>query len=123
VAKKIGMTDFDPSSVHDFEVNTELGTQYLNMVLQKLDGSELLASAGYNAGPGRPRNWRAALTHPMEGAIFAETIPFNETRDYVQRVMANTTYYALLFTGRAQSLKARLGRIDPAQVVANSNTQ
>ncbi|HEX7749337.1 MAG TPA: transglycosylase SLT domain-containing protein [Bordetella sp.] len=123
VAKKIGMTGFDPSSVHDFEVNTELGTQYLNMVLQKLDGSELLASAGYNAGPGRPRNWRAALTHPVEGAIFAETIPFNETRDYVQRVMANTTYYALLFTGRPQSLKARLGRIDPAQVLATSNTQ
>lgn len=123
VAKKIGMTDFDPANMHTFEVNTELGTQYLNMVLQKLDGSELLASAGYNAGPGRPRNWRAALTHPVEGAIFAETIPFNETRDYVQRVMANTTYYALLFTGKPQSLKARLGRIDPTQVLATSNTQ
>lgn len=123
VAKKIGMAGFNPSSVHDFDVNTELGTQYLNMVLQKLDGSELLASAGYNAGPGRPRNWLAALTHPVEGAIFAETIPFNETRDYVQKVMANTTYYALLFTGRPQSLTARLGRIEPLQVLAKSDSR
>lgn len=121
VARKIGMADFNPASVHDFDVNTELGTQYLSMVLQKLDGSELLASAGYNAGPGRPRNWRAALTHPVEGAIFAETIPFNETRDYVQKVMANATYYAALFTGRPQSLTARLGRVDPPQVLAKSD--
>ncbi|HEY0295238.1 MAG TPA: transglycosylase SLT domain-containing protein [Bordetella sp.] len=125
VAKKIGMTDFDPTRVHDFDVNTELGTQYLNIVLQAVDGSQMLASAGYNAGPGRPRNWRAALSHGVEGAIFAETIPFNETRDYVQKVMANATYYAVIFTGRPQSLKARLGLVDPgqSQVLANSDTQ
>lgn len=124
VARKIGMSDFDPSRVHDFDVNTELGTQYLNIVLQAVDGSQMLASAGYNAGPGRPRNWRAALTHPVEGAIFAETIPFNETRDYVQNVMSNATYYAALFSGRPQSLKARLGNIDPAQpqTLAQSDT-
>jgi soluble lytic murein transglycosylase len=57
--------------------------------------------------------WRDTLTHPVEGAIYAETIPFNETRDYVKNVLSNTTYYAALFEGRPQSLKARLGIITP----------
>lgn len=113
VAKKIGMTDFHPSRVNEFEVNTVLGTNYLNMVLQDLDGSQVLASAGYNAGPKRPVLWRSRLTHPVEGAIFAETIPFTETRIYVKNVLSNATYYAAMFTGEPQSLKARLGNIEP----------
>lgn len=113
VAGKIGMTDFKPGSVNDFDVNTELGTQYLNIVLQGLDGSQMLASAGYNAGPGRPRNWRAAFAHPVEGAVFAETIPFTETRLYVKNVMSNAVYYAALFSGQPQSLKERLGSVQP----------
>lgn len=113
VAKKIGMTDFHPSRVNEFEVNTVLGTNYLNMVLQDLDGSQVLASAGYNAGPKRPVLWRSRLTHPVEGAIFAETIPFTETRIYVKNVLSNATYYAALFSGQPQSLKARLGSIEP----------
>src|SRR5690606_39139001 len=76
VAKRIGMVDFKPAHVNDFDVNTTLGTHYLNIVLQDLGGSQLLASAGYNAGPRRPRNWRATYASPVEGAIFAETIPF-----------------------------------------------
>lgn len=118
VAGKIGMTDFTPSSVNDFDVNTELGTQYLNMVLRGLDGSQMLASAGYNAGPGRPRNWRATFTYPVEGAVFAETIPFTETRLYVKHVMSNAVYYAAMFTGQPQSLKERLGNVVPPAAVA-----
>ncbi|VFR30521.1 Soluble lytic murein transglycosylase precursor [plant metagenome] len=113
VAKRIGMTDFQPSRVNEFEVNTILGTNYLNMVLGDLNGSQVLASAGYNAGPGRPRLWRSRLSHQVEGAIFAETIPFTETRLYVKNVLSNATYYAALFTGEPQSLKARLGHIAP----------
>ena len=113
VAKKIGMTDFSPTSVTDFDTNTRLGTSYLSMVLSDLGGSQVLASAGYNAGPGRPMQWRSKLSHPVEGAIFAETIPFNETRDYVKNVMSNATYYAALFSGVPQSLKQRLGQIIP----------
>ena len=82
------------------------------MILDDLDLSPLLATAGYNAGPNRPRAWRASLLRPVEGAIFAETIPFSETRDYVKKVMSNAVYYGLL-DGRPQSLKARLGTIAP----------
>jgi len=113
VAGKIGMTDFTPAKVNDFDTNTKLGTTYLSMVLSDLGGSQVLASAGYNAGPGRPMLWRSKLDGKVEGAIFAETIPFNETRDYVKNVMSNAVYYAALFSGQPQSLKQRLGEIVP----------
>jgi soluble lytic murein transglycosylase len=71
----------------------------------------VLASAAYNAGPGRARRWRDSL--PLEGAIYAETIPFNETRDYVKKVMSNAAWYATLLTGRPQSVKSRLGSVGP----------
>ncbi|MGZ8319830.1 MAG: lytic transglycosylase domain-containing protein, partial [Telluria sp.] len=66
-----------------------------------------------NAGPGRPKRWRASLAEPVEGAIFAETIPYMETRIYVKNVMANATNYAALFENKPQSLKARLGTVTP----------
>ncbi|MVW79373.1 lytic transglycosylase domain-containing protein [Bordetella sp. 02P26C-1] len=123
VASRIGMADFTPASVNDFDTNTILGTNYLNIVLQGLDGSQVLASAGYNAGPGRPKTWRAKLSHPVEGAIFAETIPFTETRLYVKHVLSNATYYAAMFSGQPQSLKARLGEIVPPGVVRTAESR
>ena len=113
VARRVGMTDFTPGRINDLEVNLRLGTSYLRFVLDDLDGHPALASAAYNAGPGRPRQWRASLPRPVEGAIFAETIPFNETRDYVKKVMSNSVYYAALFENKAQSLKARMGVVAP----------
>ncbi len=109
VAKKIGLDGYRADGVTDLDTNLTLGTSYLRMVLDDLDNLPVLATAAYNAGPGRPRAWRATLTRPVEGAIFAETIPFNETRDYVKKVMSNATYYAALITGAPQSLKARMG--------------
>jgi len=114
VAAKIGMTGFTPSAVNDFDTNTILGTNYLSMVLNDLNGSEVLATAGYNAGPRRPVQWRSKLAAPVEGAIFAETIPFTETRLYVKNVLSNATYYAMMFTGKPHSLKERLGVVSPA---------
>lgn len=113
VARKIGMSNFHPSKVNETDTNISLGTNYLNMVLKDLDGSQAMATAAYNAGPGRPRAWRATLTRSVEGAIFAETIPFSETRGYVKNVLSNATYYAALFEGKPQSLKARLGTVAP----------
>jgi soluble lytic murein transglycosylase len=73
----------------------------------------VLATAAYNAGPGRLRSWRSALSRPMDSTIFIESIPYFETRGYVKNVMTNATYYAALFEGRPQSLKARLGTVTP----------
>jgi soluble lytic murein transglycosylase len=80
----------------------------LRYVLNNL-GHPVLATAAYNAGPNRARAWEDG--RPLEGAIYAETIPFNETRDYVQKVMANAAYYASGLGHTSLSLKARLGII------------
>lgn len=113
-AKKIGLTGFTPSQITDRETNIAIGTGYLKLVLDNFGGSMPMAAAAYNAGPSRPRTWRGQAGDPvLEGAIWAENIPFNETRDYVKKVLANTTNYAALITGQPQSLKARLGQVGP----------
>jgi len=121
VARKIGMLDFSQARINEIDTNIMLGTNYLYMVLQSLDGSQPLATAAYNAGPGRPKAWRSTLTRPVEGAIFAETIPFAETRGYVKNVMSNATYYAALFENAPQSLKARMGTIAPKGYSGSGN--
>jgi soluble lytic murein transglycosylase len=107
VAKKIGLRDFSHGRVNDTETNVLLGTSYMRLVMENLDNHPVLASAAYNAGPGRAKKWRA--DRPLEGAIYAETIPFSETRDYVKKVMSNAVYYSAQFNGKADSLKSRLG--------------
>ncbi len=113
VARQARIENFRPELVNDLEINLKLGTFYLKSVLDDLDGSPLLASAAYNAGPNRPRTWRSTLPGPVEGALFAELIPFTETRDYVKKVLSNATFYAALNTGQPQSLQQRLGRVVP----------
>ena len=120
VAKKIGMKDYTPDKLADMQTNLVLGSNYLNMVLNDLGGSWGLASAAYNAGPGRPKQWRQTLTKPVSMEIFAETIPFTETRIYVKNVLSNAVYYEILSTGKPQSIKAKLGTVNPTQAV-NSN--
>ena len=110
-ARKIGLTGFEPSQLTDKNVNVRIGTAYLKLALDDFGGSMPLAAAAYNAGPGRSRAWRNGPT--LEGAIWAENVPFAETRNYVKKVLANTTVYAAIITGQAQSLKQRLGLIGP----------
>jgi soluble lytic murein transglycosylase len=110
-ARKIGLSGFTPGQINDRDTNITIGTNYLKLALDDFDGSMALAAAAYNAGPGRPRSWRNGPV--MEAAIWAENVPFNETRDYVKKVLANTTNYAALISGRPQSLKERLGTVGP----------
>jgi soluble lytic murein transglycosylase len=113
-AKKIGLNDFQPQQINDRDTNIAIGTGYLKLVLDSFDGSMPLAAAAYNAGPGRPRSWRGQAGAPTtEAAIWAENVPFTETRDYVKKVLANATNYAALISGQPQSLKARLGKVGP----------
>jgi soluble lytic murein transglycosylase len=111
VAQQIGMKNYHPRLLTDPKVNVKLGTSYMRLILDGLDHHPVLASAGYNAGPGRARRWRDA--HPIDAAIYIETIPFDETRNYVKKVLANAVVYAAQFERRPQSLKARLGIIGP----------
>lgn len=109
VAAKLGLRGFHDTLVNQLETNISLGTYYLKHILVLLDNQPVLASAAYNAGPSRARQWAAA--EPMEGAIYIETIPFGETRNYVKKVMSNTEYYASSFGQEMLSLRKRLGII------------
>ena len=112
-ARKIGLEGYKPQRITDQDVNLRLGTGYLKLVLDSFDGSMAMAAAGYNAGPSRPRRWREGPV--LDAAAWAENIPFSETRDYVKKVLHNTTQYAALLSGEPQSLRARLGAsIGPA---------
>ncbi|TXI65758.1 MAG: lytic transglycosylase domain-containing protein [Limnohabitans sp.] len=110
-AKKIGLSNFTPDQITDKETNVTIGTGYLKLVLDDFGGSMPMAAAAYNAGPSRPRRWREGPL--LEGAIWAENVPFQETRDYVKKVVSNATNYAAIITGKPQSLKARLGQVGP----------
>jgi soluble lytic murein transglycosylase len=108
--------------LNDRATNIAIGTGYLKLVLDDFGGSMPLAAAAYNAGPGRPRNWRNGSV--IEAAVWAENVPFGETRDYVKKVLANTTMYAAILTGQPQSLKARLGMVGPRDAaLPPSNTE
>ena len=110
VASKIGLRNYRSTSVTELETNVTLGTGYLKLVMEQL-GHPVLASAAYNAGPSRARRWRD--DKPLEGAIYIESIPFSETRDYVKKVMANAVYYSAVLEKKAVPLKSRLGVIQP----------
>ena len=115
-ARKIGLTGFTADQITDRDTNITIGTAYLKLALDDFAGSMPMAAAAYNAGPGRPRSWRNGPV--LDAAIWAENVPFAETRDYVKKVLANTTNYAAMLTGQPQSLKARLGTIGPRDAAA-----
>ncbi len=112
VANRIGLPGYHDGLLNDPDTNVLLGTSYMRIIMEDLNAHPVLASAGYNAGPGRARRWRDV--QPLEGAIYTETIPFDETRDYVKKVLANAVIYSAMLEKRPQSLKARLGTIAPA---------
>lgn len=108
-AHKLGLKSYRRTLIHQLDTNLRLGTYYMKAILTQSGNNPALASAAYNAGPLRALQWRGE--QPMEGAIYIETIPYEETRDYVKKVMSNTTYYARQFGDPPRSLKQRLGTV------------
>jgi soluble lytic murein transglycosylase len=105
-ARKLNI-DFKPDQITDRQTNLRIGAGYLKLILDDFQGAQALAAAAYNAGPGRPRRWRDG--NRIDAAAWVENIPFNETRDYVKKVLSNATVYGHILQGRALSVKARLG--------------
>ena len=116
-AKRLGLNGHHATLTETIDTNISLGTYYLRQVMDSVDDHPVMASAGYNAGPRRAREWAAG--RPLEGSIYVETIPFPETREYVKKVMANTLNYARLFRQPGPSLRERLGTI-PARTAPNN---
>ena len=108
-AKRAGIKNYNRNMIDDLDTNVAIGTYYLRYTLDLMKGNKVMATAGYNAGPSRAKQWQGS--EPLEGAIYAETIPFNETRNYVQRVMANAHLYGQQLGDLRTTLKQRMGII------------
>ena len=118
IAKQLGDGGYRPSQITDPELNTRYGAFYFRHLLDRLDNQPALAAAAYNAGPGRAQAWRPVA--PLEGAAWVETIPFNETRDYVKKVLANLMFYSHALGRPAQPLTARLATVAPRGANGNA---
>ena len=102
VARRQGV-EYSAGLLDDADYNMKLGAAFLGQLTSEFDGSYVLATAAYNAGPGRPPQWISTCGDPRGGASdpadFIECIPFSETRDYVMRVMENVQVYRARLAG------------------------
>jgi soluble lytic murein transglycosylase len=102
LARRLGKP-YSQSSLDDPNYNMELGGVFLGQLLNRFGGSYVLASAAYNAGPGRPATWINTCGDPRQGKVeptdFIECIPFTETRNYVMRVLENNAIYRARLNG------------------------
>ena len=108
VAGKMGMRNYRAKSVTEIETNVTLGPAI----------SSRWSSSGIPSRLRRVQRRAVARTalarrKPIEGAVYIESIPFPETRDYVKKVMANAVYYAAVLDRKPVPLKTRLGVIQP----------
>jgi soluble lytic murein transglycosylase len=110
VARRSDLPYDGAASLYDPAINIPLGTQYLANLAVRFDGSPWLASAAYNAGPGNARRWVDARGN-LDPEAFILTIPFNETRDYVTRVMSFATLYGWRLHGKPIPVSSRLPAI------------
>ena len=95
--------------------NIRLGTAYLRRMLDESEGNSVLATAAYNAGPYKVRQWLPNKDMPSD--IWVETIPYSETRNYVRRVMSYTVIYDHKLGGKITSIHSRMPEIKPRSMV------
>jgi soluble lytic murein transglycosylase len=109
VAAKFKLGKFNANRLTaDPKFNVTVGRAYLDNLVDRFDGSYLLATAAYNAGPGRVRQWLDQYGDPRQADVdvvdWIESIPFDETRNYVQRVMENLQVYRSRLTKGASKI-------------------
>jgi soluble lytic murein transglycosylase len=110
-AKRVGAPAPTRTQLTDPRVNIPLGAAFLAGLLQRFDGETALATAGYNAGPNAARRWLPPA--PMDLDVWAENIPFNETRAYVQRVAWHAVVFDWLADRKARPVKDWLRVVKP----------
>lgn len=120
VAGRIGVNYKNASELTDTDLNIRLGTHYLGQMLRRFENNRILASAAYNAGPGRVERWKNSDV-PFD--VWIESIPFTETRNYVQNVLMFSSIYSrkmdevqpLVYDHeRAYFSDQQIGRLPPA---------
>jgi soluble lytic murein transglycosylase len=122
VAKKHGITWHGSSQLNTAEGNLPIGTAYLGDLLQDYRHNPVLVSGSYNAGPNAVQRWLD--TRPMgEAAIWIETLPYFETRDYIPRVLAFTTIYDWRMGGPVKRVSERMPHIQSGKISVKGNAQ
>jgi soluble lytic murein transglycosylase len=109
VARSLGMKRPGQADILLVENNIRFGTQYLRTVMNRFDNNVALAAAAYNAGPGNVKKW-LPRDETMSADLWVETVPFNETRDYVQAVLAYSTVFDRSL-GKNTLMSSRMGDI------------
>jgi len=109
VASSLGMKRPRKSDILHVENNIRFGTQYLRNVMNRFDNNVALAAAAYNAGPGNVKKW-LPRDQTMEADLWVETVPFKETRNYVQAVLAYSTVFDRSL-GKSTLMSSRMGDI------------
>lgn len=109
MAQKIGVS-YEPGKLtSDWKYNAQLGSAYLQGLVAEFGTSPLLVASGYNAGPGRSRQWMELLGDPRSDAVdpvdWIEAIPFRETQTYVMRVAESLPIYRARLSGQAGPIR------------------
>jgi soluble lytic murein transglycosylase len=107
VAKQIQLSYSGLNTLTDPGSNIRLGTAYLAQMAERFDGNRVLATAAYNAGPHRVESWLPE-TGTLDARVWIENIPFNETRQYVRRVLEAETIFHWRMTGEVRRLSDEL---------------
>ncbi|WP_375752677.1 transglycosylase SLT domain-containing protein [Vibrio sp. HN007] len=104
-ANKYKLSYQGAGQLYDVGKNIEIGSKYLNSLLNQYDNNRVFAFAAYNAGPNRVKTWRKRSDGNLDVFAFIEAIPFNETRGYVQNILMFETYYRDLMNVKGEFLR------------------
>ena len=109
-AREIKLPYAGLATLTDSTSNIRLGTYYLGKMYDRFDDNRVLATAAYNAGPHRVEGWLPE-SGALDARIWIENIPFNETRNYVRRVLTDEAIFYWRLTGRLRRISAELPQI------------
>ena len=105
-AKKYKLKYQGREDLYNVGKNIEIGSHYLDGLLNQYDNNRIFALAAYNAGPHRVKQWRSRSEGKLDAFAFIEMIPFKETRGYVQNILMFETYYRDILGEQGQFLAA-----------------
>ncbi len=120
MAREEGIRHFNEIELLNPETNIRLGTRYLKQTLDKFDGQAPYAFAAYNAGDSRVTDWQSiGKYHGMDE--FVESIPFTETRDYVQAILRNESIYRELNGANYRAQSSTIAQSEPRHGAAEDD--
>lgn len=123
IARLTGQSLPDRTDLHDPGTNLKLAQDYLHYLNNKLDGNQLLVVAAYNGGIGNVQRWLSrGVTPGHDPVLWLESIPFDETRDYVEKVFANYWLYQQRMKQNQASLQALADGAWPLQYGGSART-